>query len=225
MRQYYKFVILYGLLVLLSACDISTPDNGDDITVSTIYTFNVVGNVIGDADERIVLPLRDDNERSSGLFEMDWDVLSSDPYSVEIYMSSNSVLDEATDELFLQTQCGSTIEFVCEHTAFVRCGIHFDPDYQLVQLVDENNLLVFDEFGDPVMVRDTDQDGNFIVQNERYFLRCPLGTATITSLEITDRVLLSGFPSSHYFILKVCASEEQSCPEFPFLVQLLSSQP
>lgn len=220
-----KYVFFYGLLVLLSACEISTPDSGDDITTSTINAFSVVGNVVDDADERIVLPLQDDNAQVSGLFDLSWDVLSSDPYSVEIYMSSNSVLDDATDGLFFQSQCGSEIDFTCEHSVSMPCGIHYDPEYEMVPLLDDNNLIVVDENGDPVMVRNTNPDGSFVVENERYYLRCPGGVATEWFLEITDQILLSGFPSSHYFILKVCASEEQSCPELPFLVQFLDSQP
>lgn len=215
--------------MLLSACDLSTSDTVNDITASSINSFEVVGNVIGDPDERIVLPLRDDNERTSSNFEFTWDAVSSDPYSVEVYMSDNSLLDDTVDGLLLQTQCGTGFDFTCEHSSLVRCAIRFDPDYQMTELIDENRLIVVDENGDPVMVRDTDTNGNFIVENERYFLSCPLGIATVTELEITDRMptppTYPFVPFNSYLILKVCATDEQACPEFPFLVQFLSSQP
>lgn len=225
MRHLTKFFFFCGLLALLNGCDISTSDSSDDITVSIINAFSVAGNVVDDADERIVLPLRDDNAQVSGLFDLNWDVVSSDPYSVEIYMSSNSVLDEATDGLFFQSQCGSEVDFTCEHSVSMPCGIHYDPEYEMVPLLDENNLIIVDENGDPVLIRNTNADGSFIVEVEHYYLRCPGGVATEWLLEITDQILISGFPSSHYFILKVCATNEQSCPELPFLVQLLDSQP
>jgi len=232
MRHCYNLVILSGLLVLLSACDISTTNDRVDVTTSTINAFDVEGNVVNEADERIVLQMFLTNATSSGSFHLFWDVESSDPYTIETYISSNSVLDPDPDidSLFLQMQCGSDgFQFICDQSGITTCGVVYQPDYVLTELRDDNDEIVLDQDGQPIMVPATDINGNFIVDVHRYFLRCADGPATVRLLEITDRVPQPhGFPLvpfSSYFIFKACASEEQSCPELPVLVQFLSSQP
>jgi len=226
MRYLINLAFISGLLVALNACDVATTDEGNGVTASSINTFAVEGNV--DADERIVLPLRDDNAEVSASYDLVWDVVSSDPYTVEVFISINSVLDD-TDEMFLQTECGTRVDVTCEHSVQLPCAIAFEPDYSMENLIGDDNKFVLDENGDPVMVRETNLDGSFVVEKERYFLRCPDGVATVRLLEITDRMptppVYPFDPFNSYFIIKVCASEEQSCPEFPFLVQFLSSQP
>ena len=229
-HPYNNLIILNVLLALLSACDISSPDDGPQVTTSTINAFDVTGNVI--ADETIELTMNPNNSRSDAEFQLDWDVQSSDPYTVEVYLSTDDVLDVDTDGLFLQTQCGSDRnQFTCEHTTGIACGFSYEPVYETVPLVDDNGDPVFDENGDPVEVPDTDVDGNFIValDGDRYYLTCADGPPTVRRLEITDWVPQphgyppASFTFSNSFIFKACAFEEQSCPEVPVLVQFTIS--
>ena len=101
----------------------------------------------------------------------------------------------------------------------------------MVQSVDENEIGIVDENGDPVMEPAIDDaTGSFIVapDGDHYYLRCADGPPTVRESEITDRVPQPyGYPLvpfNSYFIFKVCAYEEQSCPNVSVLVQFLSSQ-
>ncbi|WP_455221760.1 hypothetical protein [Kaarinaea lacus] len=223
MRSYFNFVPVYVLLFVLSGCQPSTSDSGPPVTTSTVNSFEVVGNTV-DQDARIVLPLLPNNATVSGNFDLLWDVISSDPYTIEVYISSNSILDP-TDTLFLRMQCGSdNFEFICEQIGEIACGIAYEPDYEMTELLDENNEIVVDVNGDPIMVPAKDPvTGYFIVLEDHYYLRCADGPATVRLAEITDRV--TGFPFGSTFIFKACATDELLCPEVPIDVQFYDSQP
>ena len=136
LRQSYNLIFLSGLLLLLSACDISTSDGGPPITTSTINAFDVAGNV--DSDERIVLQMFPNNATSSGSFHLFWDVESSDPYTIETYISSNTALDD-TDGLFLRMQCGSEVlSYICQQSGHISCAIAYQPDYVLCGHLHDN---------------------------------------------------------------------------------------
>ena len=185
-------------------------------------SFEVVGNT-AEQDARIVIPMFPNNATSSGNFDLLWDVISSDPYTIEVYISSNSVLDPI-DTLFLRMQCGSDgFQYICEQAGEIACAIAYEPDYQLVQDVDDEGNPLFYPNGDPIMVPEKDSAGNFIVLKDRYFLRCADGPATVRFAEITDRV--TGFPFSSYFIFTACATDELLCPEVPMEILFYDSQP
>ena len=220
-HRYNNLIILSVLLASLSACDISTSDDGPQITTTTINSFDVIGRTTGDAT--IDMPMRPDNGWSDTGFDLDWDVLSSNPFTVEVYISTDDVLDD-TDGLFLETQCGSNSSlYACDQQIGIACGFSYEPEYEMVEEVNEN--------GETVEVPAVDDaTGSFIVKLDgyHYYLRCADGPPTVRELEITDRVSLPhGYPLvpfSSYFIFKACAYEEQSCPNVPVLVQFLSSQ-
>ena len=224
MKHCLKLAILYGLVTVLGACELSTPEK-PIVENSTVNSFEVFGNTAAQ-DERIVLPLQLNNAEVSGNFELLGDVISSDPYTIEVYIISNSILDP-TDTQFLQTQCGSnTSRYVCEQIGDIPCAITYEPLYQMVQDVDENGDPIFDDNNEPVMVRAKDDvTGYFIVLEDHYYLRCADGPATVRIAEITDRIELNGFPFIYTFIFKACATDELLCPEESIEVQFLDSEP
>ena len=224
MKNYLNLLILSGLLIVLGGCELDDPEPGPPVTSSIINSFQVFGNT-ADMDERIVLPLLPNNAIVSGSFDLDWDVISSDPYMIEVYISNNSVLDPV-DTLFLQMQCGSdNFQFTCDQLGDIPCVIAYEPVYEMTPLLDENGDEVLDVNGDPIMVAAKDDTGVFIVLEDRYFLRCANGPATVRLAEITDIVNLNGFPFINYFIFKACAEDELICPEERIPVQFLDSQP
>jgi hypothetical protein len=224
MKKYFSLVLLSGLVVL-AGCELDSPDDTPYLGPSIVNSFNVFGNTV-DMDERIVLPLLPNNGIVTGDFDLQWDVTSSDPYTIEVYISSNSVLDPI-DTLFLQMQCGSNgFQFTCDQLGDIPCVIAYEPDYEMTPLLDENGEEVVDVNGDPIMVAAKDPvTGYFIVLDDRYYLRCANGPATVRIAEITDRVELNGFPFISYFIFKACATDELLCPEASIPVQFLNSQP
>jgi hypothetical protein len=224
MKKYFSLVLLSGLVVL-AGCELDSPDDTPYLGPSIVNSFNVFGNTV-DMDERIVLPLLPNNGIVTGDFDLQWDVTSSDPYTIEVYISSNSVLDPI-DTLFLQMQCGSNgFQFTCDQLGDIPCVIAYEPDYEMTPLLDENGEEVVDVNGDPIMVAAKDPvTGYFIVLDDRYYLRCANGPATVRIAEITDRVELNGLPFINYFIFKACATDELLCPEASIPVQFLNSQP
>lgn len=228
-KKYLGLVLLIGLVIVLNGCDINSPsdppDPGPDFT--TLNSFEVEGNT---ADQSIpvaiVLPLQPNNANVSGDFNLFWDAVSSNPYTIEVYISSNSILDPI-DTLFLRMQCGSdSFQFICDQLGDYPCVIAYEPDYQMVQDEDENGNPLVDDNGDPIMVRYVDPaTGYFVVLEDHYYLRCANGPATVRFAEITDRVLLSGFPFTAYLIFKACATDELLCPEQSVGVQFYDSQP
>jgi len=211
------------MLLVLGACQPSTPDYGPPVTNTTINSFEVLGNT-PQQDARIVLPLQPNNATVSGNFDLLWDAISSDPYTMEVYMSTDAALDPTTDTLFLRMQCGSDrFAFTCEQLGEIACGFAYQPDYQLIQDVDGEGNPLYDSNGDPVMVPEKDSAGNFIVLQDRYFLRCADGPATERLAEITDRI--TGFPFSSYFIFTACATDEVNCPVVPVSVEFFDAQP
>ncbi|KPJ91681.1 MAG: hypothetical protein AMJ55_11245 [Gammaproteobacteria bacterium SG8_15] len=214
MKKYFSLVLLSGLVVL-AGCELDSPDDTPYLGPSIVNSFNVFGNTV-DMDERIVLPLLPNNAIVTGDFDLQWDVTSSDPYMIEVYISSNSVLDPI-DTLFLQMQCGSNgFQFTCDQLGDIPCVIAYEPDYEMTELRDENNEIVVDVNGDPIMVAAKDPaTGYFIVLDDRYYLRCANGPATVRIAEITDRVELNGFPFINYLIFKACATDELLCYSSP----------
>lgn len=225
MKNYFNFIAVYVLLLVLGGCQKSSPDSGPPITTTTVNAFEVIGNT-ADQDARIVLPLLPNNATVSSSFELLWDVLSSDPYTMEVYISSNSVLDP-TDTLFLRMQCGSDpFQFICDLTGEIFCGFAYEPVYQMEQARDNDGNLLYYDNGDPIMVPAKDPaTGYFIVLEDHYYLRCANGPASVRFAEITDRVQLNGFPFSSYFIFTACATDELLCPEVPVEVQFYDSVP
>ena len=225
MKKYFKRILLFGLVMVLGGCELDSPEDTPYLGPTIVNSFNVFGNTV-EMDERIVLPLFPNNAIVTGDFDLQWDVTSSDPYTIEVYISSNSVLDPI-DTLFLQMQCGSNgFQFTCDQLGDIACVIAYEPDYEMTELLDENGEIVVDVNGDPIMVAVQDETtGYYIVLEDHYYLRCANGPATVRIAEITDRVELNGFPFINYFIFKACATDELLCPEPSIPVQFLNSQP
>jgi len=223
MKSYFNCTFIVMLLLLLGACQSNTTDNEPPVTSTTINDFGVVGNT-PQADARIVLPLQPNNATVSGSFTLFWDAISSNPYTMEVYMSTDAALDPTTDTLFLRMQCGSDqFAFICDQFGAIVCGIAYEPLYQMVQDVDEQGNPLTYPNGDPIMVPEKDSAGNYIVLQDRYFLRCADGPATERVAEITDRI--TGFPFSSYFIFTACATDEVNCPVAPVSVEFFDAQP
>jgi hypothetical protein len=224
MKHYFALLFLFALVTALFGCELNTPDENTEVMASIVNSFEVTGNT-ETGDERIVLPLQPNNAIVSGNFNLLWDVVSSDPYTIEVYFSSDSIQDPI-DKLFLQMQCGSDrSQFICGQIGEIPCVIAYEPVYEMVAVLDENGDPVLDENGLPVEERVVDANGYFVVLEDHYYLRCADGPATVRIAEITDSVQSTGFPFVSYFIFRACAEDELICPEVSVTVQFLDSQP
>ncbi|MCI0506879.1 MAG: hypothetical protein L0Z73_12320 [Gammaproteobacteria bacterium] len=224
MKHYFALLFLIALVIALFGCELDTPDENAEVTASIINSFEVSGNTVNE-NEQIVLPLQPNNVEVSGIFNLLWDVTSSDPYTIEVYFSSN-VIQDPIDTLFLQMQCGSDrSQFICGQIGEIPCVVAYEPVYEMVAVLDENGDPVLDENGLPVEERVVDAKGYFVVLEDHYYLRCADGPATVRIAEITDSVQSTGFPFVSYFIFRACAADELICPEMSVAVQFLDSQP
>ncbi len=62
----------------------------------------------------------------SGSFSFSWQVQSSDPYEVDIYVSKDSFLTEKTDIRIFGQRCGSTGSYRCDEKADFKCQFKTD---------------------------------------------------------------------------------------------------
>jgi len=79
-----------------------------------INSFNISGNELAGEDLSI------NSGIDNGSFSVNWDVDSSDPYHIELFVSSDSVLS-ASDTSFFHQNCGSLPTFNCGNTGNFEC--------------------------------------------------------------------------------------------------------
>ena len=202
-------VLLLLIAVYLGGCGVDSTDPKPPQTSTTLYSFDVAGtvppNTVTDP-ERIVVPLQTNNDTVAGDFNLMWDVDSSDPYYVQVHVSSDQVVS-ADDDLFLDTPCGTQYDQYCDFLTDLTCYFVYDPVYQLTEKRDENGDIVYDVNNNPVMVPAKNPDGSFIVITDRFYLRCPTGPPTIWEKEITSRLNTVGYNTIQYMILTACNTD------------------
>ncbi len=86
------------LSILLAACVEDTEDNAN----TTINKFSATSSA-DSRDTSIVI----DPAIEGGAFNLQWDIDSSDPYHIELYLSDDSQLSKASDINFFGQNCGS----------------------------------------------------------------------------------------------------------------------
>lgn len=234
MRVYPVAAAFYILVSLcLTGCGVDATDPKPPQTTTTVYSFDVAGTVPPDLvtdPERLVVPLQPNNDTVAGAFHLLWDVDSSDPYYVQVWVSNDQTVSSTDDDLLLDTPCGSGTDYkqYCGFLADVTCYFVYDPLYQLTEKLDENGDIVYDVNNQPVMVPDQNLDGSYIVATDRYYLRCPEGSPTVREKEISARLTSVGYNSLQYMIFTACnndpdAPDCQQGPAIPFV--FLNSMP
>lgn len=94
----------------------STPPVGGKVTTK-ITTFNIIGS--SDADNGVI-PINAGID--NGKFKVEWEVISSENYDVDLYLSNDKYLSDKTDIVFSALICGSTpSSSPCTHTASLDC--------------------------------------------------------------------------------------------------------
>ena len=208
-----KLLIACFFVLAFTGCGVPTDKKAAANTSTTIFGYELHGNIdpVG-LTERIDLAMKWNNERASSSFNMNWDVESSDPYSVFVHISNDASTSlGADDQIFLAAECGSDrLSYVCDSLGDQECGIAYDPQYtyQLDPLTGER---VLDENGNPIRL--TNPDGSFIAI-DHYFLRCPHGGATVSETEVTLRMQNAGFPAAslnNYIVFTACNLAGDSC--------------
>ena len=121
-KQTILALIGSSLLAILAGCGVST-DTGSPTDISTsINEFTLTSN----GNTGAFVPI-DFGSENSVLFDMTWDLSSSDPYFVTIRLSddANASLD---DQIILETTCGSFTDYICTFVGAQECGISYEPD-------------------------------------------------------------------------------------------------
>ena len=110
------FMLILGA-VLLSACGGGGGDvlNNSGNSATTISAFEITGSATG-------TPVPIDANINSGNFHVHWEVNSSDPYHVDLYVSADDVLDTNTDIRFFEQNCGSGPLMNCTSIADFDCA-------------------------------------------------------------------------------------------------------
>jgi len=120
---YFKIFSLFLLASFLTACGVGTstdPGNSPLTDTTTINSFTVTGSGPAVAGK---IPLNP--AINNGAFTVDWNIDSSDPYHVDLYMSSDNQLNRLSDDQLLTRNCGSTsLVYNCSKTAHIDCSFN-----------------------------------------------------------------------------------------------------
>jgi hypothetical protein len=99
----FKYSLAFGISVLLFGCggssDITNPTSS--IQNTSISEYTVTGS---SATKNGVIPIN--SGVNNGAFKVTWNVSSSDPYHIELYLSNDSALSKSTDVNFFGQNCG-----------------------------------------------------------------------------------------------------------------------
>ncbi len=113
---------------LLTACGGTGSEGGSGSSVSstTINSMAIEGSA---AASDGVVPIN--SGINGGAFKVKWDVSSSNPYHVRLYVSKDAVLSTSTDQHFFSQNCGTpTSIYNCTRTANFNCS--FNTENQIV---------------------------------------------------------------------------------------------
>ena len=116
----FKIHVTFILIVsgLLSACgsDSDRPEATTPVNLNT--TINTVSIVGTSAAINNIIPIN--SGMNGGAFSIAWDVDSSDPYHVDLYLSEDNALGD--DVTFFSQNCGSTtLIYHCSAIATFEC--------------------------------------------------------------------------------------------------------
>lgn len=202
--RWCHFLCIGVLISGLSACGVDTEPTAPETTTTTVNDVAMFGEegVDTNPDDTIVhveIPM-DQNQTVSALYNVTWDVTSSDPYAVTTYISDDSSLDETADQLFFTTKCGSdNTLYPCDSLGDRLCGFSYQPEYS-------------DPTANPP-----------VVSVDHYYMTCFGQT-----VEITDRVTATGFPATPFnqnIIFQACNGAGDSCDTRSFQFDIVDSIP
>jgi hypothetical protein len=208
------YILCIGVLFQgLSACGVDTEPTAPQTTTTTINDVAMFGEqgVDTNPDDTIVhveIPM-DKNQTISALFNVTWDVTSSDPYEVTTYISDDTNLDDSVDQLFFSAQCGTDGTHPCDSLGDKLCGFNYQPDYLFDS---DGNLVTQPDPNDPTAQIP-------VVDVDHYYLNC-LGQF----IEITDRVSATG-SFNQYIIFQACNGVGDSCETSSFQFDIVDSIP
>lgn len=216
-QNFSRYLLGSILISGLSSCGVATQDTGPGDEMTLLNDFAVEGNITPVVNMQRIVLYQDGMFSKSGLFDISWDVDSSDPYSVQIHLSTDAspVLDEIIDgdQLFVSMQCGSSAFLNCDSLGDLRCAVEYDPDLNRAPGLD-GMLFTPDDI--------------LTVATNRYFIRCTDGTNTIPETEITLRMAAASFPTvnlTNYIVFSACNQVEDSCSQALVQVQVLNNPP
>ena len=119
---YFKTILTLVVSGLLSACGGGSDTNTDIANINTpanpSTTINAVGVVGTSSPVNTIAPIN--AGVNGGEFSISWDVDSSDPYHVDMYLSDDNTL--GSDVKILSQNCGSvSFLYNCDTTAVFDC--------------------------------------------------------------------------------------------------------
>ena len=119
---FVRNVIVFTSFLVLTACG---GGGGGDSTPSpaaltTINSFTMTGTSAPTAGD----PIPINANVNAGAFSVDWDVSSSNPYHVKLYISEDAVFDKDTDTRLMSKNCGTNVvgnTYECNKVASFSC--------------------------------------------------------------------------------------------------------
>lgn len=105
--MFKKLFILSTFAIFIAACGgggggTPTPTGGSTTLNTTINSFTITGTGVGAGGKQEI-----NANITGGNFVTQWDVSTSDPYRIDLYVSENATLEKASDIRFFGKNCGS----------------------------------------------------------------------------------------------------------------------
>lgn len=112
---------------LLTACGGTDTGSGGPTSKTSINSYEIAGSETVQAGD--VVPIN--AGVNEGAFEVNWDVSSSNPYHVRLYVSDDAILSTDDDIQFFSQNCGTPSSiYNCNRTANFDCS--FSAQNQIV---------------------------------------------------------------------------------------------
>ena len=117
-------LVVGSVFLALAGCGVSTDTGTDPGTPTLINSFSVTHGTLV-APPANPIPMNFDAANSL-LFSLNWDVTSSDPFRLRLYLSDDTdIYFNTTDEqMFLDVLCGDHTDYNCSFQGSQVCGIN-----------------------------------------------------------------------------------------------------
>jgi len=158
-RSYIAIGFLVTTIFVVSACGVEPEIVRPADAETTINEFSITGGAgVVDGTLQIATTLNMNTNVPETLFDLNWDIDSSDPYTIYARLSNDSAAT-VNDQLVLQLECGSdTTLYGCDITGSIKCNIrNRDFDGNLT-----NNLYMRCGNGQNLVAEDPAEVSSFI---------------------------------------------------------------
>ena len=115
--KYSRVIVSFCFFLVLVSCGGGGDSGSNPLALTSINDFKVTGTSVGTGPS---VPIN--ANINNGEFNVSWDVSSSDPYHVKVYVSEDATYSDSDDIDFLGKNCGTgSFFYQCTQTGSFDC--------------------------------------------------------------------------------------------------------